>query len=264
MSDAAIHEVYEKWSSGRLQSYLIEITRDIFEYKKKGADHILLDDIKDDAKAKGTGKWTSQAAMDLDLPVPIIDVAVAMRNLSKYKDLRIRSSELYSDSKSEENDEPDDKHIDMLEQAFYFGMISAYAQGMHLLYRANEEYDYKLKLDLIAKVWRGGCIIRSKFLENIYAAYTEDPNLKHLFLNDDIHKTLTSCLRGIRTVVSYSALLGIAVPAFSVALSYFDNFRSKEMPTNLIQAQRDYFGSHTYELRGKKGTFHTRWKDVEQ
>jgi 6-phosphogluconate dehydrogenase len=194
--------------------------------------------------------------------VPIIDIAVSMRNLSKYKNLRISASRLYPDSRSVKHDDKDDGYIHTLEQAFYFSMISAYAQGMHLLYRANEEYDYKLKLDLIAKVWRGGCIIRSKFLENIYAAYKENSNLEHLFLNDDIHKSLAENFPGIRTVVSEAALRGIAVPAFSVALSYFDNFRSKEMPTNLIQAQRDYFGSHTYELQGKKGAFHTQWKDM--
>jgi len=262
MKDEAIHKVFEKWNRGRLQSYLIEITRDIFAYKEKGTDHLLLHDIKDEADAKGTGKWTSQAAKDLNLPVPIIDIAVSMRNLSKYKNLRISASRLYPDSRSVKHDDKDDGYIHTLEQAFYFSMISAYAQGMHLLYRANEEYDYKLKLDLIAKVWRGGCIIRSKFLENIYAAYKENSNLEHLFLNDDIHKSLAENFPGIRTVVSEAALRGIAVPAFSVALSYFDNFRSKEMPTNLIQAQRDYFGSHTYELQEKKGTFHTQWKDM--
>ena len=142
-------------------------------------------------------------------------------------------------------------------------MISAYSQGMHLLYRANEVYDYKLKLDLIAKVWRGGCIIRSTFLEDVYAAYNEDSNLEHLFLNKNIHKKLTENLSEIRKIVSNAALNGIAVPAFSVTLGYFDSFRSEEMPTNLIQAQRDYFGSHTYELKGKKGAFHSQWKDIE-
>lgn len=263
MNDDAIHKVFEKWSRGRLQSYLIEITRDIFAYKKKGMDHLLLDDIKDEAKAKGTGKWTSQAAMDLNLPVPIIDIAVSVRNLSKYKDLRTKASILYPNSIKLAYSDKDGDYTDLLEQAFYFAMVSAYAQGMHLLYRANEEYGYKLNLDLIAKIWRGGCIIRSKFLEDIYAAFKKDSKLKHLFLNDDIQKALADSLLGIRTVVSDAALNGIAVPALSTALSYFDNFRSEEMSANLIQAQRDYFGSHTYELKGKKGSFHTEWEDVE-
>lgn len=263
MDDEAIHDVFEKWNSDRLQSYLVEITRDIFAYKNRGADHILLDDIKDQARAKGTGKWTSQAAMDLDLSVPIIDVAVSMRNLSEYKDLRTNAFNLYTDFKILKQDEKATECIDNVEQAFYFAMIVAYAQGMHLLYRANDEYEYKLELDLIAKIWRGGCIIRSAFLEDIYAAYNEDSNLKHLFLNEDILKKLTENLTGIRKTVSYAALSGIAAPAFSVALGYFDSFRSEEMPTNLIQAQRYYFGSHTYEFKGKEGTFHTEWNDME-
>lgn len=261
MKDEEILEVFEKWNLGRLESYLIEITRDIFEFRNSGIDHILLDDIRDEANAKGTGKWTSQAAMDLNLPVPMIDIAVSMRDLSTYKDLRTFASKLYPNSKSSENYNGDDDYIVTLEQAYYFAMGSAYAQGMHLLYRANEEYNYKLNLDLIAKIWRGGCIIRSRFLEDIYAAYNKDSKLKHLFLNDSIQKTLVESLTGIRTVVSDAALNGIAVPALSSVLGYFDNFRSEEMPANLIQAQRDYFGSHTYELKGKTGSFHTEWED---
>ena len=259
LKDNEIHDVFEKWNEGRLKSYLIEITRDIFAYKEKGKNHLLVNDIKDEAKAKGTGKWTSQAAMDLTVPVPIIDIAVSMRDLSKYKDLRTKASKLYPDSKESKYGEKND-YIAKLEQAFYFAMVSAYAQGMHLLYGANEEFEYKLNLDLIAKIWRGGCIIRSEFLEDIYAAYKKDSKLKHLFLDDSIHKNLIKSVPGIRTVVSDATLHGIATPAFSVALGYFDNFRSEEMPANLIQAQRDYFGSHTYELKGKEGVFHTEWE----
>ncbi len=263
MDDDAIHGVFKKWNRGRLQSYLIEITSNIFAYKEKGANHLLLDDIKDEADAIGTGKWTAQAAMDLNLSVPIIDIAVSMRNLSNYKDLRTKASKLYSDSNKLEYSDKEGDYTDILEQAFYFAMISAYAQGMHLLYRANEEYDYKLNLEIIAKIWRGGCIIRSVFLENIYAAYKKDSKLVHLFLNDDVHKILVESLPGIRTAVSDAALHGIATPALSSALGYFDNFRSEQMPANLIQAQRDYFGSHTYEIKGKTGSFHTEWEDVK-
>ncbi|MEO5788575.1 MAG: NADP-dependent phosphogluconate dehydrogenase [Gelidibacter sp.] len=260
MDNDNIHTIFEKWNEGRLQSYLIEITRDIFAYKKKGTDTLLLDDIKDEAKAKGTGMWTSQAAMDLNLPIPIIDIAVSMRDLSKYKDLRTKAATLYPDSTEMQYHDKNDEHVTKLEHGFYFAMVSAYAQGMHLLYRANEEFNYNLNLDLIAKIWRGGCIIRSEFLEDIYAAYKKDSELKHLFLNDTVQRNLAASLPGIRSVVSNAALHGIATPAFSVALSYFDNFRSEEMPANLIQAQRDFFGSHTYELKGKEGTFHTEWE----
>ncbi|KIA86024.1 NADP-dependent phosphogluconate dehydrogenase [Kaistella jeonii] len=261
MDDKEIYEVFKKWNDGRLKSYLIEITRDIFAYKKKGEDHLFFNDIKDEAKAKGTGKWTSQAAMDLTVPVPIIDIAVSMRDLSKYKDLRTKASQMYPDPKEIKFTDKKGEYIAQLEEAFYFAMVSAYAQGMHLLYSANEEFKYDLNLDLIAKIWRGGCIIRSEFLEDIYAAYKKDSKLKHLFLDDSVHKNLLKSISGIRTVVSDAALHGIAVPAFAVALSYFDNFRNEEMPANLIQAQRDFFGSHTYELRGKEGVFHTDWED---
>ena len=258
-SDSEIHEVFKKWNEGRLSSYLLDITRDIFAFKNDGEKHILLDNIRDEAKAKGTGKWTSQAAMDLHLPIPIIDIAVAMRDLSKYKELRTKASKVYPDPERLEYRDRDGDYSKILEHAFYFGMVSAYAQGMHLLFVASTEFKYNLNLDTIAKIWRGGCIIRSAFLENIYAAYKKDSELQHLFLDDTIHESLSKSIPGIRTVVSDAARHGIAVPAFSAALSYFDNFRNENMPTNLIQAQRDYFGSHTYELKGKKGVFHSKW-----
>ena len=260
LKDSDIHKVYKKWNEGRLQSYLLEITQDIFEFKEKGSDHLLLNDIKDEAKAKGTGKWTSQAAMDITLPIPIIDIAVSMRDLSKYKDLRIQASKMYPNPKAAAYADDNSKYIAHMEQAFYFAMVSAYAQGMHLLYRANVDYKYGLNLATIAKIWRGGCIIRSGFLEDIYAAYKKNPELEHLFLDDSIHKSLVKSIPGIRTFVSDVALHGIAAPAFSVSLAYFDNFRNAEMPANLIQAQRDFFGSHTYELKGKKGVFHSIWQ----
>ena len=263
LKDNEIHDVFEHWNEGRLRSYLIEITRDIFAFKADGSDHLLLNEIKDEAKAKGTGKWTSQAAMDLSVPVPIIDISVSMRDLSKYKDLRTTASTMYPDARDSQYAKKIDAYVAELEQAFYFSMVSAYAQGMHLLYGANEAYDYKLNLDVIAKIWRGGCIIRSEFLEDIYAAFTKNSKLKHLFLDDAIHENLVQSIPSIRSIVSDAARHGIAVPAYSVALSYFDTFRSEEMPANLIQAQRDFFGSHTYELKGKEGSFHTEWEETK-
>ena len=260
LSDPEMHEVYKKWNDGRLQSYLLEITRDIFAFKNESEDHLLLNDIKDEAKAKGTGKWTSQAAMDLNLPIPIIDISVSMRDLSKYKELRTKASEVFPNSKAEKYSDDNEKYIASMEEAFYFAMVSAYAQGMHLLFRANEDYKYNLDLGMIAKIWRGGCIIRSEFLEDIYAAYKKNPELQHLFLDDKIHQSLVKSIPGIRTFVSDVAKHGIAAPAFSVSLGYFDNFRTENMPANLIQAQRDFFGAHTYELKGKNGVFHTDWE----
>jgi 6-phosphogluconate dehydrogenase len=258
MDNAAIGEVFTKWNDGRLQSFLIEITKDIFHFNAPGTDHLLIDDIKDEAKAKGTGKWTSQVAMDLQAPIPTIDIAVSMRDLSKYKELRIEASKIYS------KDEPGlnvdtQEFLVALEQAFYFSMIISYAQGMHLLSNASQEYKYDLKLDEIAKIWRGGCIIRSAFLNDIYNAYQKNAKLPHLLLDSGVAELVSGSVTGARTVVSAALAAGIAAPAFAASLSYFDNFRNKRMPSNLTQAQRDYFGAHTYELIGKEGVFHTQW-----
>jgi 6-phosphogluconate dehydrogenase len=259
MDNEKIHEVYKKWNEGKLKSYLLEITTDIFAYKNEGEENLLLDSIRDEAKAKGTGKWTSQAAMDLHLPTPVIDIAVSMRDLSSLKDLRVQASKVYPDSTEKQYNTNEAEYCDQLEEAFYFAMVSAYAQGMHMLYQANKEFKYELNLDLIAKIWRGGCIIRSEFLEDIYAAFNKDTELQHILLDKHIAESFSKSIPSIRKIVSDAALHGISTPAFSAALTYFDDFRSENMPTNLIQAQRDYFGSHTYELKAKEGVFHTKW-----
>ncbi|MDB5009972.1 MAG: hypothetical protein JWQ06_761 [Mucilaginibacter sp.] len=258
LDNAAIGKVFTEWNEGRLQSFLLEITKDIFAYKAPGTDHLLLDDIKDEARAKGTGKWTSQVAMDLQAPMPTIDTAVSMRDLSKYKALREKAAGVYSKVEPELKVDTNE-FLKALEQAFYFNMIITYAQGMHLLSNASEEYKYELKLDEIAKIWRGGCIIRSEFLNDIYNAYQKDAKLAHLLLDGEVAKIITEVVQGSRTVVSAGTAAGIATPGYAACLSYFDAFRSKRMPSNLIQAQRDYFGAHTYELIGKEGTFHTQW-----
>jgi 6-phosphogluconate dehydrogenase len=258
MDNAAIGEVFTQWNDDRLKSFLIEITKDIFAYNAPGTDHLLIDDIKDEAKAKGTGKWTSQVAMDLQAPIPTIDTAVSMRDLSKYKQLRIDAAAVYS--KDEPQLDVDTKDfLVALEQAFYFSMIITYAQGMHLLANASAEYKYDLKLDQIAKIWRGGCIIRSLFLNDIYNAYQNNPGLAHLLLDSNVEQLVSGSVNGARSVLSAAISAGIAAPAFAASLSYFDNFRNKRMPSNLTQAQRDYFGAHTYELIGKDGVFHTQW-----
>jgi len=260
LDNEAIHTVFQQWNKGRLQSFLLEITRDIFAFKKPGAHHLLLDDIKDEAKSKGTGKWTSQAAMDLNLPISVIDTAVSMRDLSKYKSLRTQASAIYSDEKvGQLTDMPED-YIAALEQAFYFCMVTAYAQGIHLLSKASRELNYNLELDQIAKIWRGGCIIRSAFLEDIYSAFQTNKELEHLLLDPAVQIDLKKSLPGIRKVVSDAAIHGLALPAYTASLGYFDSFRSKKMPANLIQAQRDYFGAHTYELIGEEGVFHSEWQ----
>ena len=256
-----IQKVFAQWNAGRLQSFLLDITKDIFAFKAPGTDHLLLDDIKDEAKAKGTGKWTSQVAMDLVTPIPTIDTSVSMRDLSKYKQLREKASAIYGNANPLKGDK--DQLLVALEQAFYFTSIITYAQGMHLLTKASEEFKYDLHLGEIAKIWRGGCIIRSEFLNDIFNAYKKDKNLPHLLLDSDIQQLVNETLPGIRTILSNTIAAGVAAPGYASALSYFDAFRSERMPSNLTQAQRDYFGAHTYELIGKEGTFHTQWTAAE-
>lgn len=259
MSGDEIHGVFQKWNEGKLQSFLMEITRDIFAFKEPGVNHLLLNDIKDEARSKGTGKWTSQVAMDLQTPILTIDTAVSMRDLSKYKTLRVVASNVYKEG-SLMLDVEQEQFVDALEDALYFSTIIAYAQGMHLLAQASKEYKYNLKLEEIALIWRGGCIIRSTFLEDIYQAYKKDNKLEHLLVDSSVASKVKSSLPGMRTVVSQAIAKGIALPGHAASLSYFDALRSERMPSNLIQAQRDYFGAHTYERIGKEGVFHTQWQ----
>lgn len=258
LSDEKIYTTFKTWSEGRLQSFLVDITRDIFGFKEPGADHLLLHDIKDEARSKGTGKWTSQVAMDLQTPLSVIDAAVSMRDLSKYKTLRVKAASMYGTNEVKLQGSPEELLVS-LEAALYFSTIIAYAQGMHLLSQASKEFGYDLKMDRIAKIWRGGCIIRSTFLEDIHQAYQQDAALPHLLLDKKIQEKVSNLLAGTRSVVGTAIQSGISMPAFTAALSYFDSFRSERMPANLIQAQRDYFGAHTYELIGKEGVFHTQW-----
>ncbi len=260
LTNNEIQQLFEKWNKGRLQSFLIEITADIFNYKEEGIDHLLLDDIRDVARSKGTGKWTSQVAMDLQLPETVIDTAVSMRDLSKFKSLREQLSTDFVNDDVPGIPGDKTKYLVALEQAFYFSMITSYAQGMHLLSKASEEYGFELNMAAISRIWRGGCIIRSAFLEEIYRAFTNNNQLEHLYLDNAVQLLLKEALPGMRSVVSTAVTAGIAVPAYAAAISYFDAICSRNMPVNLVQAQRDYFGAHTYELVGKEGVFHTDWK----
>ena len=258
MDNAAIGQVFADWNAGRLQSFLLDITKDIFKFIVPGTGHLLLDDIKDEARSKGTGKWTSQVAMDLETPLSTVDAAVTMRNLSKYKALREQLAGLYGPAASA-LPVAREAFVAQLEQAFYFSMAITYAQGMQLLGRASTEFKYELQLAGIAKIWRGGCIIRSSFLTEIYNAYQHTPDLVHLLLDEQVRAVVSAAVPGARAVVAAAATAGLAVPAYMASLSYFDAFRTGRLPSNLIQAQRDYFGAHTYELIGKEGVFHTQW-----
>ncbi|MGO4773574.1 NADP-dependent phosphogluconate dehydrogenase [Flavobacterium sp. W22_SRS_FK3] len=253
-SNQEIHTVFKKWNEGKLQSFLLEITTDIFPVKDTETSNDLLDMIKDEARSKGTGKWTSEVSMELQLPVPTINEAVTNRDLSKYKSLRVSLGEAFP-----KNDAKINITVDDLENAFYFSMISAYAQGLHLLVQASKEYKYELKLQEIAKIWRGGCIIRAKFLEDIYQAYDKNNSLEHLFGDAGIQEIIKSVLTGTRKTVAACVSNGVGIPAFASTLTYFDTITSAKMPSNLIQAQRDFFGAHTFERIDKEGVFHADW-----
>lgn len=260
MDNDSIGQLFRSWNEGRLQSFLLEITGDIFGYRETGANHILLDDIKDEARAKGTGKWTSQVAMDLETPVPTIDTAVAMRDLSKYKSLRLELAAAYNTQAKITGD--NSNILKELEQAFFTSMAVTYAQGMHLLARASEAYHYELNLAAIARIWRGGCIIRSAFLNDISAAYTHQPALPHLLLDGPVQQQVQAAATGGRALLARAMSAGIPMPAYMASFSYLDSICTADMPSNLIQAQRDYFGAHTYERRETTGVFHTIWNKV--
>jgi 6-phosphogluconate dehydrogenase len=251
-----IQKVFENWNNGRLKSFLMEITKDVFLFKDVKTGNLLVDEIKDEAKSKGTGKWTSQVAMDLELPIPTIDAAVSSRNLSKLKKLRVQLGEAFGPSTPIKASKD---FIADLEEAFYFAMASAYAQGMHLLWQASIQYKYELNLAEIAKIWRGGCIIRAEFLEDIYQAYKKQSDLQHLYADKNIQKKIKQSEKGTRNIVTAAINAGIAIPAYAASLTYFDTLKTGRMPSNLTQAQRDFFGAHTFERIDSEGIFHADW-----
>jgi len=258
LSNDELHQIYKKWNEGLLESFLIEITEKIFLQPADDANGRLIDLIKDQAKQKGTGKWTSQDAMELQVPVPLIDMAVDMRDMSGYKEERSDAAKTLKGPDAKINQ---DKQgiISKMESALYFAMIAAYAQGMTLLRKASDEYKYNLDPEAIARIWRGGCIIRARLLEDIRQAFTRKADLPNLMVDQKFGGELNKRQDDVRTIIQLAVNAGIPVPGFMAALSYFDSYRSEWLPANLIQAQRDFFGSHTYERIDKEGVFHTEW-----
>ena len=260
LNDDELHDVYDLWNREELNGYLVEITADVFAKRDKKTDQRLIDVILDKAKQKGTGMWTSQDAMELGVPVPTIDIAVALRNLSALEEERSAASRvLRGPEPLFEGDLWDS--VEQLRHALYAAMILTYAQGMAQLRAASEKYEYGLDLEAVARIWRGGCIIRAALLEKIQAAYKTHPDLLNLLLDPHLGQTVESKQADLRGVVRTAAELGIPTPAFAVSLAYFDGYRSTWLPANLIQAQRDYFGAHTYERIDQRGTFHTQWAE---
>ncbi len=252
--NAEISQIFGTWNQGDLQSFLVEITETVLAYKDPKTGKSLVDLISDKAKSKGTGKWTSQDAMDLGLPVPTIDAAVNAREISGYKPERELAEKIYSGTGVKPNLSQAE-----LESALYAATLLAYAQGLALIKVASDEYGYQTDLQTVAKVWRAGCIIRSRSLEPIRAAFARKPDLANLLLDAEFAKTLEPHIAGLRSVVIESAKSGIPAPAYAASLAYFDSYRTGRLPANLIQAQRDLFGAHTYERLDESGSFHTQW-----
>ena len=256
LSNEEMHQIFHQWNQEELNSFLIEITADIFKQKDVETGKELLDVILDKAGAKGTGKWTSQDAMDRGVSIPTIDIAVSLRTLSAYKEQRINASKIYNKTHSSlETDSS--KFINELKEALFCAIIISYAQGLSLLVKASEELSMEIPLKDVVKIWRGGCIIRSTLLETFYEAYSAKTDLENILLDENIASLLISRIDSLREVVSAAAKSSIPAGALQTALAYFDAYTSERMSTNMIQAQRDYFGAHTYQRVDREGIFHT-------
>jgi 6-phosphogluconate dehydrogenase len=259
LSNAELYDVFAEWNKGDLDSYLIEITRDIFSVKDSETGKDMVDLILDTAGAKGTGKWMSQLALDLGVPSTLVTEAVYARCLSALKQARVRASKVLAGPTGGKVDGDKKAFIEQVRQALYASKICSYAQGYVQLQAAAKEHEWPLNYGNIALLWRGGCIIRARFLEHIKEAFDKDPTLENLLLAPYFQKATAAAQEAWRNVVITATKLGIPMPAFTAALAYYDGIRQERLPANLLQAQRDYFGAHTYNRTDKEGTFHTEW-----
>ncbi|NDJ54072.1 MAG: NADP-dependent phosphogluconate dehydrogenase [Chloroflexi bacterium] len=261
LSAQELHEVFSTWNEGVLQSFLIEITAEIFATTDPETGQPMVDVILDKAKQKGTGKWTSQDALNLGGAIPTINAAVVGRIISSFKDERVAAAQqLSGPDSSYTGDKP--AFIDAVHDALYASKICSYAQGMVLLRLADEEYGYGLDYGEVARIWRGGCIIRALFLNDITSAYRNNPALTNLLLDPFFKEAIATRQTAWRHVVKTGIDLGIPVPAMAASLAYFDSYRTARLPANLIQAQRDFFGAHTFERVDQEGVFHHEWQDL--
>ena len=262
-SNNEIHEVFNNWDRGELKSFLLEITAIIFEKKdEKVTGKFLVDMILDKAGAKGTGQWTSQEGLDLPMPIPTIDAAVMMRNLSALIDERKEADALYQNT-LQKIDMPKVEFVKLLQDAFYFATIISYAQGLAMLTRASHERNMEIPLPEVVSVWRGGCIIRSALLEHFKKAF-QNPKLKNLLLDENIAALLKQKEKSTQKIISIAALNNYPAAGFMSSLNYYNAYRRKLLPTNLIQAQRDFFGAHTYQRIDGNGIFHTEWETATE
>ncbi|MEP7165788.1 MAG: NADP-dependent phosphogluconate dehydrogenase [Ferruginibacter sp.] len=250
--------VFENYDQTPIRSYLVEITAAVFAQKDELTNSMLIDVILDKAHQKGTGAWTSQDSMNLSVPIPGIDAAVSQREMTSIKEQRMVAANILHAVRDKISVEHSGL-ITLLQDAMHFCMITIYAQGMSLLKEASLKYDYQVNLAAVSSIWRGGCIIRSAMLEDITKAYTANPSLDNLMVSDAFSEQLNHLQKHTRSVISTAIAAGIPVPVMMACLSYFDSYRSSWLPANLIQAQRDFFGAHTYERTDKPGNFHTEW-----
>lgn len=262
LTDDELHQVFTSWNEGELNAYLMEITSNIFCEVDGKTGKRLIDEILDEAKQKGTGKWASQDAMELQTPVPTIDAAVSMRDLTVYKEERVIASRIFYRPEIHYQGNRQDL-LDHIRNALYAAMIITFAQGMAQLRSASNTYHYQFDLEAVARIWRDGCIIRAGLLNDVRSAYQKRPDLPNLLLDPALGKTVQDRRGGMQEVIKAAIDLMIPVPGFMASIGYFDGYRSDWLPANLIQAQRDYFGAHTYERVDDKGVFHTHW-DAEE
>ncbi|HFN2812993.1 TPA: NADP-dependent phosphogluconate dehydrogenase [Enterococcus faecium] len=257
-------DIFKEWNQGELDSYLIEITADILTRKDdEGTGKPVVDVILDAAGNKGTGKWTSQSALDLGVPLPLITESVFARYISAYKEERVQASKILSRTNDFEFTGDKKELVEKIREALYFSKIKSYAQGFAQLRVASKEFDWDLPFGEIAKIWRAGCIIRARFLQKITDAYDKNPEIENLLLDDYFVEITKKYQQSVRDVVALAVQAGVPVPTFSSAIAYFDSYRAERLPANIIQAQRDYFGAHTYERVDKEGIFHYSWYHEE-
>lgn len=255
-----LHAIYDEWNRSELNGYLMEITSRIFLKNDEKSGQPLVEMILDQARQKGTGKWVSWDAMELQVPTPTIDTAVMMRNLSDHKSEREKvSGALQGPSSDFDGDKS--RFIGQLKNALYASIIITYGQGMALLAAASKAYEYGLNLEAVARIWRGGCIIRASLLEDIRSAFKAQPDLTNLLLDPRLGGEVVKRQKDLRSIVRFGAESGLPVPAAMASLAYLDAYRSARLPANLVQAQRDYFGSHTYQRVDAAGVFHTQWDE---
>ncbi|WP_071395683.1 NADP-dependent phosphogluconate dehydrogenase [Bacillus tuaregi] len=259
LSAAELHEVFAEWNKGELDSYLIEITTDIFRKVDDETGKPLVDVILDTAGQKGTGKWTSQNALDLGVPLPIITESVFARFISAMKEERVAASKVLSGPEAKTFTGDKKAFIESVRKALYMSKICSYAQGFAQMRAASEEYNWNLQYGDIAMIFRGGCIIRAQFLQKIKDAFDRESGLKNLLLDPYFKEIVESYQQALRETIANAVQYGIPVPCFSSALAYYDSYRTATLPANLLQAQRDYFGAHTYERIDREGIFHTNW-----